>query len=73
MSKTADPTLAANHVDDIHLVQKTQLELARDDNIDEHSLTVREAIRKYPGAVFWSVAVSGSIIMEGYDVRTPKQ
>lgn len=33
----------------------------------EHSLTVREAIRAYPAAMFWSFAVSMCIIMEGYD------
>ncbi|KIW15376.1 hypothetical protein PV08_05422 [Exophiala spinifera] len=33
----------------------------------EPSLTVREAIRAYPAAIFWSFAVSMCIIMEGYD------
>ncbi|KAJ9620737.1 hypothetical protein H2204_012147 [Knufia peltigerae] len=33
----------------------------------EHNLTVREAIRAYPAAIFWSFAVSMCIIMEGYD------
>jgi SP family general alpha glucoside:H+ symporter-like MFS transporter len=36
-------------------------------NAHEHSLTVREALRAYPWAVFWSFAISMSIIMEGYD------
>jgi SP family general alpha glucoside:H+ symporter-like MFS transporter len=36
-------------------------------NAHEHSLTVRQALRAYPWAVFWSFAVSMSIIMEGYD------
>ena len=36
-------------------------------NAHEHSFTVREALRAYPWAVFWSFAVSMSIIMEGYD------
>ncbi len=34
---------------------------------DEHSLTVREAIKRYPMAIFWSVIMSMTIIMEGYD------
>lgn len=34
---------------------------------DEHTLTVQDALRKYPKAVFWSVAMSMTIIMEGYD------
>lgn len=33
----------------------------------EHSLTVRQALKAYPWAVFWSLVVSMSIIMEGYD------
>lgn len=36
-------------------------------NIHEHSLTVRQALRAYPYAVLWSLAISMSIIMEGYD------
>lgn len=36
-------------------------------NAHEHSLTVREALKAYPWAVFWSLVVSMSIIMEGYD------
>ncbi|KAH7377394.1 MFS transporter [Pyrenochaeta sp. MPI-SDFR-AT-0127] len=33
----------------------------------EHEMTVREALRSYPWAVLWSLIVSMSIIMEGYD------
>ncbi|KFY29505.1 hypothetical protein V493_02324 [Pseudogymnoascus sp. VKM F-4281 (FW-2241)] len=42
--------------------------LARQAAKDEHNLTVMEAIRRYPKAIMWSVLVSTSIIMEGYDV-----
>ncbi|KAF9773749.1 hypothetical protein IL306_008377 [Fusarium sp. DS 682] len=35
---------------------------------DEHNLTLLQAIRKYPKAVMWSVLLSTSIIMEGYDI-----
>ena len=34
---------------------------------DEHSLTVREAFKRYPKAVFWAIIMSMTIIMEGYD------
>lgn len=34
----------------------------------EHKMGLLEGIRTYPWAVFWSVAVSMVIIMEGYDV-----
>ncbi|KAH8655386.1 maltose permease MAL31 [Xylariales sp. PMI_506] len=33
----------------------------------EHALTIREAIVAYKPAVFWSLAVSLCVIMEGYD------
>lgn len=36
-------------------------------NIAEHELTVREALRTYKWAVAWSLLISASIIMEGYD------
>lgn len=36
-------------------------------NAHEHALTVRQALKSYPWAVFWSLIVSLSIIMEGYD------
>ncbi|RSL85679.1 hypothetical protein CEP52_016062 [Fusarium oligoseptatum] len=36
-------------------------------NEHEHSLTVRQALKGYPWAVAWSLTVSLSIIMEGYD------
>jgi hypothetical protein len=33
----------------------------------EHKLTIREAIKAYPMAIFWSLAVSMCVIMEGFD------
>jgi SP family general alpha glucoside:H+ symporter-like MFS transporter len=35
---------------------------------EEHQLTLRQAIRQYPKAILWSVLLSTSIIMEGYDI-----
>ena len=34
----------------------------------EHNLTLKQAIKKYPRAIMWSVFVSLAIIMEGYDI-----
>jgi hypothetical protein len=34
-------------------------------NINEHATTVRQALRAYPWAVFWTLVVLMSIIMEG--------
>jgi SP family general alpha glucoside:H+ symporter-like MFS transporter len=42
---------------------------AQQANISEHKHTVRQALRAYPWAVFWSLLVSMSIIMEGYDTQ----
>ncbi|KAH8663958.1 maltose permease MAL31 [Xylariales sp. PMI_506] len=33
----------------------------------EHALTPRQAIKAYPMAIFWTLAVSMTVIMEGYD------
>lgn len=34
-------------------------------NLNEHQSTVRQALRAYPWAVFWTLLVLMSIIMEG--------
>ncbi len=33
----------------------------------EHSLTFRQAVRQYPWAIFFSVGISTTLVMEGYD------
>ncbi|KAJ2965887.1 hypothetical protein NQ176_g10404 [Zarea fungicola] len=55
----ADPM--AGHVEEITV--EAQVATA-----DEHSLTVREAFRRYPKAVLWSAVMSLTIVMEGYDL-----
>lgn len=35
---------------------------------EEHQLTLLQAIRQHPKAILWSVLLSTSIIMEGYDI-----
>lgn len=42
---------------------------ARAANEDEHNLGIREALKQYRWAVMWSLVVSMSIIMEGYDTN----
>jgi MFS transporter, SP family, general alpha glucoside:H+ symporter len=44
------------------------LEDAQEAALNEHQITVRQALSKYKPAVFWSILVSTSIIMEGYDI-----
>ena len=41
---------------------------AQEADAADRRLTIREALRKYPKAVFWSMILSTSLIMEGYDV-----
>ncbi|KAL5095172.1 hypothetical protein Trisim1_003782 [Trichoderma cf. simile WF8] len=36
-------------------------------NRDEHATTVSEALRRYPTAIFWAIAMSFTIVMVGYD------
>ncbi len=48
-------------------VWEATLEDAQAANTHEHGLTVRSAAKAYPWAVAWSLIVSMSIVMEGYD------
>lgn len=34
----------------------------------EHRMTLKEAIRTHPGSIIWSILLSTTIIMEGYDI-----
>jgi SP family general alpha glucoside:H+ symporter-like MFS transporter len=46
---------------------KQEIEAARNATDNEHRLTVWQGFRAYPRAVLWSLVISGTIIMEGYD------
>lgn len=46
---------------------KEELENARNATEREHGLSIWQGFRKYPKAVAWSLVISGTIIMEGYD------
>lgn len=48
--------------------EKTDHGMAAAATDEEHSLTLMQALRKYPQACFWSIAISSAIIMEGYDI-----
>lgn len=41
---------------------------AKHANEEEHRMTLRTALRLYPKAIAWSVLVSSTLIMEGYDL-----
>ncbi|RSL58606.1 hypothetical protein CEP54_007666 [Fusarium duplospermum] len=55
-----------DHPHDYHGTK--DLAIAKQAAEEEHRLTFVEAIRRYPLAVMWSVLLSTSIIMEGYDI-----
>ncbi|RSL97534.1 hypothetical protein CEP52_010876, partial [Fusarium oligoseptatum] len=55
-----------DHPHDYH--DTKDLAIAKQAAEEEHRLTFVEAIRRYPLAVMWSVLLSTSIIMEGYDI-----
>ncbi|BAE64622.1 unnamed protein product [Aspergillus oryzae RIB40] len=58
-----------NHGEENNAVWDSAIEEAQAANINEHNMTVRQALRSYPWAVVWSLTISMSIIMEGYDTN----
>ena len=74
----ADPTLEekspAMHEEDMgrrasfNDVKHADYGLAKDAAVAEHELTLLQGLKKYPKACMWSILVSTSIIMEGYDI-----
>jgi hypothetical protein len=64
--------IMSHHIEEKATVeQRTQhadFEEAKQAAEEEHQLTLRQAIRLHPKAIAWSVLLSTSIIMEGYDI-----
>ncbi|KAH8772001.1 maltose permease MAL31 [Diaporthe sp. PMI_573] len=69
-SITQNETLGINGVEDVVIGQYElkDLAMAKQAAEEEHKLGLLEAIGRYPKAVLWSMLVSTSIIMEGYDI-----
>ena len=44
------------------------MQKAKEGTDAEHNMSVREAFKKYPKAVLFSVVYSTAIVMEGYDL-----
>ncbi len=65
-----DPVVASKYelphtrVADVDIDQITR---ARADALLQERMSVREALRRYPHAVFWSVLISCGTLMESYD------
>jgi SP family general alpha glucoside:H+ symporter-like MFS transporter len=69
-------TSVAVHTEDLNIETAVKMTVGLDTAAQakqgaqaEHELTVREAIRKYPRALFWSLMVSMCVVMEGYDTN----
>lgn len=60
---------SAEAIEKLSCVQKEYLADAQDANNQEHELTLLQAIKVYPKAVGWSLILSTTLIMEGYDTK----
>lgn len=69
--KTSDQHVVHHERDDspANVKDIQALNDARAANQDEHSLSIGDALKQYRWAVMWSLIVSMSIIMEGYDTN----
>jgi SP family general alpha glucoside:H+ symporter-like MFS transporter len=61
--KTVHATTDSNDPEVLRLIELAQ----RSDELDA-TLSVRQAISKYPKSVFWAMILSTALIMEGYDL-----
>ncbi|KAJ4327737.1 hypothetical protein N0V84_001846 [Fusarium piperis] len=60
-------TKATAGVEDHKVSHVEWLADAQDATTREHEMTLRDALKRYPKAALWSLAMSSAIIMEGYD------
>ncbi|KAF3358077.1 hypothetical protein VDGD_03237 [Verticillium dahliae] len=55
-------------IEDATLSEPTVLAARAQEAVEaQHAITLKEALRAYPMAIFWSLMVSMCVIMEGYD------
>ncbi|KAM0562954.1 hypothetical protein ACHAPJ_001797 [Fusarium lateritium] len=57
-----------DHLKNVDLHDKTLNNEALEATVDEHSYGVWEGFKTYKRAAFWSILISTTVIMEGYDV-----
>jgi SP family general alpha glucoside:H+ symporter-like MFS transporter len=72
-SKHLTPTLSPDseslhHDAKTGFVANTLAQDAQEATTKEQNMTLREGLRMYPKAIFWSVIISTCIAMEGYDL-----
>lgn len=58
------PTMETSPATEIERLADVQ-----DANAQEHDLTFYQALKLYPKGVFWSIAMSTAVVMEGYDTK----
>ncbi|KAM0349474.1 hypothetical protein ACHAPZ_007833 [Fusarium culmorum] len=71
MADTQDKVSPAPAGADIQDPSKTHINIvehARSAAHKERNMTIRQGIKLYPKAIFWSVLISTCIVMEGYDI-----
>ena len=67
MGHTSSPD--ANIQETAQVDKTDQVTDVRDANAQEHDLSFFQAIQLYPKGVFWSIAMSTAVVMEGYDTK----
>lgn len=67
VEKSQSTTVMGKKDEEDYVTQEDVLKGAQKATEDEHGMGLREGIRKYPKAVFWSVWFSSALIMEGFD------
>lgn len=72
-SKHLTPTISPDseslhHDAKTGFVANTLAQDAQEATTKEQNMTLREGLRMYPKAIFWSVIISTCIAMEGYDL-----
>ncbi|EGX50152.1 hypothetical protein AOL_s00076g357 [Orbilia oligospora ATCC 24927] len=60
--------ISVQHYDNVDISNKALNEGAKQATAAEHNLTFLQAIKTYRRAAIWSVLISTTVIMEGYDV-----
>ncbi|KAK1752348.1 general substrate transporter [Echria macrotheca] len=64
----ADDGGTLSHLQDAALTDKALANGALEATVQEHSMGFLQALKTYRRAAFWSMLISASVIMEGYDV-----
>jgi SP family general alpha glucoside:H+ symporter-like MFS transporter len=63
-----------NVEEDFDTMKRSIISDAKQATEQEHKMTLMQAVRLYPKAAMWSILISTSLVMEGYDtaVSRPK-